>query len=146
MQILNFSVLFKYKNCFLEYDIIMSKLQWITPGVIQWIFVNWSGCLSEVIGFWFLLFEHPVVVPAVIGILFPGKTTFVKRHLTGEFEKKYERKCLISFTDIKCGFDNLDHYLVSQKKAYFFLVSLFSHELFVCVFFKQPLLVWRFIH
>lgn len=22
----------------------------------------------------------------------PGKTTFVKRHLTGEFEKKYERK------------------------------------------------------
>lgn len=22
-----------------------------------------------------------------------GKTTFVKRHLTGEFEKKYERKC-----------------------------------------------------
>lgn len=21
-----------------------------------------------------------------------GKTTFVKRHLTGEFEKKYERK------------------------------------------------------
>ena len=23
-----------------------------------------------------------------------GKTTFVKRHLTGEFEKKYERKCL----------------------------------------------------
>ena len=24
---------------------------------------------------------------------FAGKTTFVKRHLTGEFEKKYERKC-----------------------------------------------------
>ena len=23
-----------------------------------------------------------------------GKTTFVKRHLTGEFEKKYERECL----------------------------------------------------
>ena len=23
-----------------------------------------------------------------------GKTTFVKRHLTGEFEKKYERTCL----------------------------------------------------
>jgi hypothetical protein len=23
----------------------------------------------------------------------PGKTTFVKRHLTGEFEKKYEREC-----------------------------------------------------
>ena len=22
-----------------------------------------------------------------------GKTTFVKRHLTGEFEKKYERAC-----------------------------------------------------
>jgi hypothetical protein len=27
-------------------------------------------------------------------LMFPaGKTTFVKRHLTGEFEKKYERKC-----------------------------------------------------
>jgi GTP-binding nuclear protein Ran len=25
-----------------------------------------------------------------------GKTTFVKRHLTGEFEKKYIGKCLIS--------------------------------------------------
>lgn len=24
-----------------------------------------------------------------------GKTTFVKRHLTGEFEKKYERKTLV---------------------------------------------------
>lgn len=24
---------------------------------------------------------------------YAGKTTFVKRHLTGEFEKKYERKC-----------------------------------------------------
>jgi GTPase SAR1 family protein len=29
-----------------------------------------------------------------------GKTTFVKRHVTGEFEKKYERKswtCLFTF-------------------------------------------------
>jgi hypothetical protein len=26
---------------------------------------------------------------------FAGKTTFVKRHLTGEFEKKYERKFFI---------------------------------------------------
>lgn len=25
-------------------------------------------------------------------LLIVGKTTFVKRHLTGEFEKKYERK------------------------------------------------------
>ena len=25
-------------------------------------------------------------------MLITGKTTFVKRHLTGEFEKKYERK------------------------------------------------------
>ena len=25
-------------------------------------------------------------------MLSAGKTTFVKRHLTGEFEKKYERK------------------------------------------------------
>jgi hypothetical protein len=25
---------------------------------------------------------------------FAGKTTYVKRHLTGEFEKKYERKYL----------------------------------------------------
>ena len=28
-------------------------------------------------------------------MLFAGKTTFVKRHLTGEFEKKYERECLL---------------------------------------------------
>lgn len=27
-------------------------------------------------------------------IFYAGKTTFVKRHLTGEFEKKYERKLL----------------------------------------------------
>jgi len=25
-------------------------------------------------------------------VYFAGKTTYVKRHLTGEFEKKYERK------------------------------------------------------
>jgi len=29
-------------------------------------------------------------------IFFAGKTTFVKRHLTGEFEKKYERKILFN--------------------------------------------------
>ena len=28
----------------------------------------------------------------MIPITSAGKTTFVKRHLTGEFEKKYERK------------------------------------------------------
>jgi GTPase SAR1 family protein len=28
--------------------------------------------------------------------LVAGKTTFVKRHLTGEFEKKYERNCLMN--------------------------------------------------
>ena len=27
-------------------------------------------------------------------LLLAGKTTFVKRHLTGEFEKKYERESL----------------------------------------------------
>lgn len=34
-----------------------------------------------------------------------GKTTFVKRHLTGEFEKKYERKLcpsLAIIVDIMC--------------------------------------------
>lgn len=31
-------------------------------------------------------------------IFFAGKTTFVKRHLTGEFEKKYERMCLLGVT------------------------------------------------
>ncbi len=31
--------------------------------------------------------DHIAVVPPAT-----GKTTFVKRHLTGEFEKKYERK------------------------------------------------------
>lgn len=30
--------------------------------------------------------DHPLI------LLFTGKTTFVKRHVTGEFEKKYERK------------------------------------------------------
>jgi hypothetical protein len=29
-------------------------------------------------------------------VYFAGKTTYVKRHLTGEFEKKYERKYLPS--------------------------------------------------
>ncbi len=29
-------------------------------------------------------------------VYFAGKTTYVKRHLTGEFEKKYERKYLLS--------------------------------------------------
>jgi len=32
-----------------------------------------------------------------IVLLIVGKTTFVKRHLTGEFEKKYERKYLACF-------------------------------------------------
>ena len=27
--------------------------------------------------------------------VFAGKTTFVKRHRTGEFEKKYERACCV---------------------------------------------------
>lgn len=31
---------------------------------------------------------------------FAGKTTFVKRHLTGEFEKKYERKFLLNETTV----------------------------------------------
>lgn len=29
--------------------------------------------------------------------MFTGKTTFVKRHLTGEFEKKYEREILFPY-------------------------------------------------
>ena len=46
-------------------------------------------------------------------LIFPaGKTTFVKRHLTGEFEKKYERKCLavVSYLlaeDRTCFYNNL---------------------------------------
>ena len=29
----------------------------------------------------------------LVTVVAAGKTTFVKRHLTGEFEKKYEREC-----------------------------------------------------
>ena len=38
----------------------------------------------------------------IILSLYAGKTTFVKRHLTGEFEKKYERK----FVDLSSGNSN----------------------------------------
>ena len=34
-----------------------------------------------------------VVLTALLLPFFAGKTTFVKRHRTGEFEKKYERAC-----------------------------------------------------
>lgn len=38
--------------------------------------------------------SRAVTAGAELFIHFTGKTTFVKRHLTGEFEKKYERTCL----------------------------------------------------
>lgn len=34
-----------------------------------------------------------MVLSKICNFAVTGKTTFVKRHLTGEFEKKYERKC-----------------------------------------------------
>jgi GTPase SAR1 family protein len=37
-----------------------------------------------------------------------GKTTFVKRHLTGEFEKKYERKSRIFLISWFCGVEVID--------------------------------------
>ena len=43
-----------------------------------------------------ILMLNAVITPIALSFTIPachtGKTTFVKRHLTGEFEKKYERK------------------------------------------------------
>jgi len=36
---------------------------------------------------------HVLTRPTHTHATSPGKTTFVKRHLTGEFEKKYLREC-----------------------------------------------------
>lgn len=36
---------------------------------------------------------HVLTRPTHVHATSPGKTTFVKRHLTGEFEKKYLREC-----------------------------------------------------
>jgi len=35
--------------------------------------------------------NHVITIWTLLLSKFAGKTTFVKRHLTGEFEKKYER-------------------------------------------------------
>jgi hypothetical protein len=52
-------------------------------GVLQfrrfWAVVSWKCTLTRFLGW-----------------RNAGKTTFVKRHLTGEFEKKYERECLLT--------------------------------------------------
>ena len=47
-----------------------------------------------------------------------GKTTFVKRHLTGEFEKKYERECAVIWS-VKarfwCGNGNVMSIMVWRR-------------------------------
>lgn len=60
--------------------------------------------------------NYDVVCGALNNFLnFAGKTTFVKRHLTGEFEKKYERKSLNSVFVISLWF-----YWVHLLVCYFY--------------------------
>lgn len=61
-----------------------------TGIVLRSFFVNSS---IEVFYVWNLLLLYlKIGIEIIIYYNAAGKTTFVKRHLTGEFEKKYERK------------------------------------------------------
>jgi hypothetical protein len=49
-------------------------------------------CFTDAVGYHASAPTIELIVSDHSSLLFAGKTTFVKRHLTGEFEKKYERK------------------------------------------------------
>lgn len=67
----------------------------------------------------------------VLVFVVSGKTTFVKRHLTGEFEKKYERK--FSLASILFSLNGK----IKLKEVFF---------LTLCFDYTQRPLVWKFIH
>ena len=73
-----------------------SSLSWSeTEAQVSDVFIG-CFCLTHKYSSYFLAIGDPAVVPQLVFKLSSpfcaGKTTFVKRHITGEFEKKYERK------------------------------------------------------
>lgn len=60
-----------------------------------------SICLRLTLCFSYIYHLHTIVsdllifMSSLLNLHHAGKTTFVKRHLTGEFEKKYERKLFL---------------------------------------------------
>jgi hypothetical protein len=76
--------------------------------VLHW---SYNNCGYEALGRQAILSLMPVSfsVSKHSYLFLVGKTTFVKRHLTGEFEKKYEREYLSSFRYVSHVCRNLFH-------------------------------------